>query len=129
MFLLSVCVSGRDLEALELIDVRRSNFWILTSRVNEPVIDMIRIVSETEAWLIQLTIAETHEISHYKYINDLRSILKEWLPGVELTFAVIVPKNRRFCYSDEQKKILTAMGVTSTWYSINDGPLAALHID
>ena len=122
-------VSGRDLEALELIDVRRSNFWILTSRVNEPVIDMIRIVSETEAWLIQLTIAETHEISDYKYINDLRSILKEWLPGVELTFAVIVPKNRRFCYSDEQKKILAAMGVTSTWYSINDGPLAALHID
>ena len=122
--------SGKDLRALELIDIRTNqNAWILTMKVNEPVLDMIRIVSETEAWILQLTISDKHAIADYSYIQEMQDVLTGWLPKLKLNFAVIVPKNKTFSYTSEQKSSLDKLKVKSTWFSVDEGPLAVLLLD
>ena len=118
------------IEALELIDISdKFDDWILTSKVNEKVLDMLRIVNRNEAWMLQLTISDTHNICDYDYIDHIRKILRYWLPDSQVNFGVLVPRNRKFSFTAEQKTQLEQRQVPYSWFSIDDGPLALLDVD
>ena len=90
---------------------------------NEKVIDAIWIKSRLEAYLIQITVAESHSITDFNYLLAIRSILSNKIPSIRVSFVVVVPADGHFAFTERQINSLKAANMPFAAYRITAGLL------
>ena len=117
-----------SLRALERVDISKAPKWILTKKCNEKMIDIIRVVSDTKADLIQLTVSEYHELSDIGYLSKLQAVLRQSYPMLRARFVVVVPSNGTFRFTFKQKQELCNENIDYCSFRVAGGQMAKLKL-
>jgi hypothetical protein len=89
---------------------KKTHFWVIPKKPTEPAIDAIYVVSKSEVWLIQFTVATDHPINETALRRIERVIRDHFGASVKIKFVFILPNGQNSVTFGE--KILKELNIS-----------------